>query len=95
MRLKISAPIVEWRGPAPFYWAEVDPEGCAEIASIAAMITYGWGVIPVTVHLGKTVFTTSIMPRNGGYLVPIKADVRKAERVELGDVVALTLEFAI
>ena len=95
MRLKISAPIVEWRGPAPFYWAEVDPEGCAEIASIAEMITYGWGVIPVTVHLGKTVFTTSIMPRNGGYLVPIKADVRKAERVELGNVVTLTLEFAI
>jgi hypothetical protein len=35
------------------------------------------------------------MPRNGGYLVPIKADVRKAEKVGLGDVVTLTLEFAI
>ena len=95
MRLTLSAPIVEWRGPAPFYWVEVGSEDCQEIASIAAMITYGWGVLPVTVRLGKSVFTTSIMPRNGGYLVPLKAAVRKAEKVELGDVVTLALEFAV
>jgi len=56
------------------------------------MVTYGWGVIPVTVRIGKTKWTTSLFPKDGRYLVPIKASVRKAEKLEKGDTVSVRLE---
>ena len=55
------------------------------------MATYGWGCIPVTARVGKTKFTTSLFPKDGGYIVPMKVAVRKAEKVDLGDVVTVCL----
>ena len=51
-------------------------------------------MIPVTVHLGATSWTTSLWPKDGGYVVPIKDAVRKPERLELGDevIVRLTID---
>ena len=93
MIIDFAGPLIEWRGPAPFYWVQVPKDVCEEIAAVASALSYGWGVIPVEVTLGETVFTTSIMPRQGGYLVPIKDAVRKAEGVNLGDEVSLSLRF--
>lgn len=59
------------------------------------MITYGWGVIPVTAKIGKTQWTTSLFPKDGLYLVPLKNLVRKAEGIELGDTVDITLSLEI
>jgi len=50
------------------------------------------GVIPVHVRIGKTEFTTSLFPKDGRYLVPVKASVRKAENLEKGDKVTVQLE---
>jgi UDP-3-O-[3-hydroxymyristoyl] glucosamine N-acyltransferase len=48
-------------------------------------------VIPCEVRIGKTTFTTSLFPKDGGYLVPIKNVVRIPEKLELGQNVAITL----
>lgn len=55
------------------------------------MVTYGWGVIPVVATIGETVWTTSLFPRDGNYVVPIKSAIRAAEELELGDTVSVTL----
>jgi hypothetical protein len=92
MNLKFSAEVIYWRGPAPFYFVPV-PEGqSAKIKAESARLTYGWGVIPVTVKIGKTEFTTSLFPKNGIYLVPIKNVVRFAEDLEVDDQVSVTLQ---
>ena len=44
-------------------------------------VSYGWGVIPVTVRIGATTWTTSLFPKGGGYLVPLKDRVRAAEGI--------------
>jgi hypothetical protein len=62
-----------------------------EIHAVSAMVTYGWGVIPVTVEIGDTSWTTSLFPKDGGYAVPIKAAVRKKESLELGDSVRIAM----
>ena len=67
----------------------------AKIKGLAARLTYGWGVIPVTVTIGTTTFSTSVVPKDGRYLVPIKAAVRTAEAVHLGAQVLLTLAFTL
>lgn len=56
------------------------------------MVTYGWGVIPVHGRIGKTQFQTSLFPKDGLYLVPLKVSVRKAEKLEEGDNVTIQLD---
>ena len=65
------------------------------IAAASELVTYGWGMIPVTGTAGNTAFTTSLWPQNGGYVVPIKAAVRTAEGLGIGDTVRLVLEIAV
>jgi hypothetical protein len=93
MRLEFRGEITYWRGPPPFHFIAVPADGCRAIRTIASAVTYGWGVIPVSVRIGETVWTTSLFPKDGGYLVPIKDVVRRAEGLALGDepTVALTI----
>jgi len=63
-------------------------------ADLAPVLTYGWGVIPARVTIGAVTWTTSLFPKDGGYLVPLRAAERKRARVELGDSPEITLEFA-
>jgi len=92
MNIEFSGEIWHWRGPAPFFFMTVPEEQSRDIKAISGMVTYGWGVIPVRVRIGRTMFTTSLFPKAGLYIVPIKASVRKAENLELGDTVTIGLE---
>lgn len=92
MVFEFEAAAISWRGPAPFVFVPVPPEISDEIKSVSKAITYGWGVIPVTARIGGTTFTTSLFPRQGIYLVPVKVLVQKAEQVDIGDLVIVRLE---
>jgi hypothetical protein len=92
LKFEFSGKIWFWRGPAPFYFVTVPAAESAEIKAISNFVTYGWGVIPVQVRIGKTQWKTSLFPKDGLYLVPIKASVRKAETLEEGDEVTVELE---
>ncbi len=89
--LEVRGEIVYWRGPAPWYFVPVPPDQAAALAEISRHVTYGWGVIPVTARIGATRFATSLFPKDGGYLVPVKAAVRRAEGLAEGDVVTVHL----
>jgi hypothetical protein len=91
--LTFSAEVVEWRGPAPFVFAVVPPDAAEDIAALSPMLTYGWGVILATVTVGMVRWTTSLFPKDGGYLVPLRAAERRRAGIEVGDRVALTLTF--
>ena len=91
MELEFSGPVVSWRGPAPFHFVAVPEEECDELRDAAAVVSYGWGVIPVSGRIGSTDFTTSLFPKDGGYLVPIKNAVRKGEGLDVGDTVTIRL----
>jgi hypothetical protein len=92
MILEFNGEAIWWRGPAPFVFVPVPPGLSAEIKAIAPRVTYGWGVIPVTARIGTTEYTTSLFPKDGIYLVPVKVAVQKAETVQVGDIVNIRLE---
>ncbi len=94
MILEFSGEVIEWRGPAPFLFVPVPDDLSAEIKAISQHVTYGWGVIPVMATIGETEFATSLFPRKGVYLVPVKVAVQRSEGVELGDVLSVRLEIA-
>jgi hypothetical protein len=91
VQLEFDGEVWYWKGPSPFYFVTVPEAEGDEIHAVSAMVTYGWGVIPVTVEIGDTSWMTSLFPRDGGYEVPVKAAVRKAESLELGDSVHITM----
>ena len=95
MKLTFAGDMFEWRGPSPFYFVRVPDEEDVRIAEVASMVTYGWGVIPATVSIGATTVTTSLFPKDGGYLVPIKNSVRLPEKLSVGDIVDVTLVIAV
>jgi hypothetical protein len=70
----------------------VPEEQCRDLKAISGFVTYGWGMIPVNVRIGKTEWKTSLWPKDDLYVVPIKASVRKAENLEEGDTVTVRLE---
>src|SRR3712207_7562148 len=50
---------------------------CDEISAVARHVTYGWGMIPATVRIGATEWTTALWPKDGRYVVPVKTWVRE------------------
>jgi hypothetical protein len=90
-RFRFSGELWHWRGPAPYHFVTVPPDDCAVIKSIASSVTYGWGMIPVAGRIGSTEFETSLWPKDGRYLLPIRDALRLAEELSLGDVVEVDL----
>jgi hypothetical protein len=83
--------MIEWRGPAPYFFVPVPEPECEDIREVAAIATYGWGVIPVEAEIGDVTFTTSLFPREGGYLLPVKDAVRKPNALAPGDEVQVRM----
>ena len=92
MTFEFKGKIFHWRGPAPFLFVAVPEEPSRDLKAISARVTYGWGVIPAHVRIGKTEWKTSLFPKEGRYLVPIRMSVQKSENLEVGDSVVVQLE---
>lgn len=84
MEISFTSEVIEWRGPAPFLFAPIPAERSIEIKEVSSQVSYGWGVIPVEVTIGKTTLTTSLFPKDGVYLLPIKVAMQRAEAIEVG-----------
>ena len=95
MELEFSGDVWHWRGPAPHHFVWVPEDDAAQIGDVAAAVTYGWGMIPVTATVGATTWTTSLFPKDGGYLVPIKDKIRKTEGLDLDSMITIRLTLAI
>ena len=91
MELEFTGPVFEWRGPAPYHFVAVPEDEAAIIQETAAALTYGWGMIPGTLRIGDTTWTTSLWRKAGSYVLPLTYTVRKPEGIELGDVVTISL----
>ncbi len=92
LRFEITGTVIEWRGPAPFYFLPTPIEVTEEIELYKRELTYGWGVIPAKVTIEQTTVSTSLIPRNGSFYIPLKDAIRKPNQITLGDQVTLILE---
>ena len=92
MNIEFEGEIFYWHGPAPYLFVAVPAEPSRDLKVISARVTYGWGVIPVHARIGKTEWKTSLFPKEGRYLVPIKKSVQKSENLDVGNSVVIQLE---
>jgi hypothetical protein len=91
IELEFEGEVIHWRGPSPFHFVPVPEDESTIIHDVSPIVSYGWGVIPVRARIGRTDYTTSLFPKDGGYLVPVKDAVRRREALEVGDIVAVNL----
>jgi Domain of unknown function (DUF1905) len=89
--LQFSGDIWHWRGPAPFFFVTVPEEESAQLHDVAGAVSYGWGMLPVRARIGGTEWRTSLWPKDGQYVLPLKVAVRRAEQLDEGDVVTAQL----
>lgn len=95
MDREFEGAVFTWRGPSPFYFVAVSEEVCADLRAIAARVSYGWGMVPARVTVGGSTWQTSLWPKDGGYVVPLRARYRAAEHLEIDDVVRVRLAVAV
>ncbi|WP_086471272.1 DUF1905 domain-containing protein [Devosia lucknowensis] len=92
-RLQFRAAVIYWRGPAPFLFAAIPAALAADIRALGSAVSYGWGCIPVSAQIGEARFTTSLLPKDGSYLLPLKVAARKAiGPVDVGDTLDVSLD---
>jgi predicted nucleic acid-binding protein len=87
-----EAEVFQWRGPAPYFFIATPAHVDEFLHAHLGELTYGWGGIPAQVRIGATEVTTSLMPKDGVYLVPMKVALRRAEGIDDGDVVRVRLQ---
>jgi hypothetical protein len=86
----VTAPVWKWRAADP----SVTAQTAAEIRYAALGRLGGFGSVRVSVRLGTTRWQTSLFPHkeSGGFILPLKAAVRKAEGIGVGDSVTVALQ---
>ena len=89
-----EAAIIEWRGPAPFYFVAIPVEHLGEVSYAAREASYGWGCVPVAASIAGASFATSLVPKDGGYLLPLKAAVRTQAGIAPGDSICVRMHVA-
>jgi len=98
VHLEFSGELWFWNGPAvverpgAVALRHRSRRGVRRAAATSPAVTYGWGMVPVTVQTDRTRWTTSLFPKDARYLVPVKAHVRDAEGLEVGALVTVRLE---
>lgn len=86
----VSGPVWLWRAEPPakgaWYFLKIGDDASAAIRRQSDGRSNGWGSIKVTATIGNTSWQTSLFPSKnvGGFLLPIKADVRKKEALSEG-----------
>jgi hypothetical protein len=86
-----EAAVIEWRGPAPFYFVAIPAEHLGEVSYAARDASYGWGCMPVAASIAGVSFDTSLFPKDGGYLLPLRAAVRAQAGIARGDSICVRM----
>ena len=81
-----------WKGHSPYFFVTVPEQQSHDLKTISELVTYGWGMIPVHVRIGDSAWKTSLFPKDGLYILPLKDMIRKAENLAEGDTITVSLE---
>ncbi len=91
---KIKAKVWIFPGDTPWHMVTLPKVTAKNIDFYFAHAKRGWGSLPVHVTLGKTNWKTSIFTdkKSKSYILPLKAQVRKQEKVRVGENILLSLK---
>ena len=100
-RITHTGPLWRWTGGTNGTWHFLTIDGAAGEALAATALMQrlergrraGFGSLKVTAQIGDSSFSTSVFPsKDTGWMLPVKAAIRKSEGLAEGDSVTVTLE---
>ena len=93
--ITVTAPVWLWNAEkGSWHFLTVPPEQAVEIRFDSIGMRGGFGSIKVAAAIGDVIWTTSLFPdrRTGGYILPLKADIRRRAGIAAGDDVSVRLQ---
>ena len=90
----IKSKVWLWTGKGAWHFVTVDQAISEEIKNMFGYLSAGWGSIAAKLTICQTTWKTSLFPdkNRNGYLIPIKAEVRKKEQIKEGDEVEIKID---
>lgn len=90
--ITVTGPL--WSGEnGSWHFITVPEEQSAEIRAQAVAGPRGFGSVRVEASIAGVAWRTSVFPQeSGGYIIPVKADVRRRAGIVAGDEVTVILE---
>ncbi|HLZ84298.1 MAG TPA: DUF1905 domain-containing protein [Caulobacteraceae bacterium] len=88
---RFETQVIYWRGPSPFFFAPIPRHYAEDLGGVARIVTYGWGMIPVEARIAGVAFNTSLYPKDGTFLLPLKMDIRRKTNITAGDLIVVDL----
>ena len=96
MTISVTSLLWIWKGSdaaGRWYFVTVPEEQSAEIKAHAFGTPRGFGSVKVEASIGEVTWRTSVFPLNsGGYVLPVKKEIRCRAGIGAGDEVTATLE---
>ena len=91
--ITVTSPLWLWNGEGgSWHFMSVPEEQSDEIRAEAFGQPRGFGSVRVEARIGDVSWRTSVFPqKTGGYLLPVKAEVRRRAGIAAGDEVTVTL----
>lgn len=92
--ISVTGPLWLWSGEsASWHFISVPEEQAGEVRAHGLMSQGGFGSVRVEARIGDVTWRTSVFPvKTGGYILPVKADVRRKAEIAAGDTVTVALE---
>ena len=92
--MEFAAELWEHEGQGAWCFVTV-PEEPSEDIRLSGAMPAGFGSYKVEATVGGTVWRTSVFPASECFVLPVKKAVRKAEGIEVGDLVTVTLDLVV
>ena len=92
--LHLTATLWRWSGEGgSWHFLTIPEDLCGEFRAQSLLRRGGFGSVRVEASIDDVTWRTSVFPqKSGGYILPVKADVRRRADIGAGDEVGLTLE---
>lgn len=83
----------KYNGASAWYFITIPKETATDIKHHSVQTKIAWGMLPVSVSIGKSSWNTSLFPdkRTQSYLLPIKSIIRKHEQLEEHDEISVVI----
>ncbi len=90
----VTGPLWLWSGgQGSWHFFTVPEEQCGEIRAHGLANRSGFGSVKVEARVNGVTWRTSVFPqKSGGYILPVKASVRREADIAAGDDITVELE---